>query len=230
MASDNVGTMSPFLIEILETQGGSQVLQCYQCGTCSGSCPVIDEMDYGPRRLMHLIQAGDEATVLSSKDMWRCVSCYSCANRCPRGIEITDLMADLRRLSLEKGYAHDNEAEFGLAFAETVQMHGRMFEPELLTRYYLRVLDLFSLAGLAPMGIKMLMRGKLPFLPDHVAHPEELKEIGVVDSIRLHFATGLAGRHHGAPRKLSGRVAGGLVAVSLAALLTGLRLGKGKAR
>lgn len=224
MAADYDGSISPFLREILETQGGSQVLQCYQCGTCSGSCPVIDEMEYGPRRMMHLIQAGDEATVLSSKDMWRCVSCYSCSNRCPRGIEITDLMADLRRLALEKGYARDKEAEFGLAFAETVQMHGRMFEPELLTRYYLRVLDLFSLVGMVPLGIKMLLRGKLPFRPDEVAHREEIQEMGVVDSTRLHVATGLRMRRNGqAPKRLSG-----VLMALLTGLLVGIRFGKGK--
>jgi heterodisulfide reductase subunit C2 len=230
MADDTYGSMSPFLIEILQTQGGSQVLQCYQCGTCSGSCPVIDEMEYGPRRLMHLIQTGDEAAVLSSKDMWRCVSCYSCANRCPRGIEITDLMADLRRLSLEKGYARDKEAEFGLAFAETVQMHGRMFEPELLTRYYLRVLDFFSLVGMVPLGLKMLLKGKLPFMPERVAHPEEITEIGVVDSTRLRVATGVTMPGGAKARKLGAGVVGSLLTVLLAGLLMGIRLGKGKAQ
>jgi heterodisulfide reductase subunit C len=229
MAGDSHGTMSPFLIEILETQGGSQVLQCYQCGTCSGSCPVIDEMEYGPRRIMHLIQAGEEAAVLSSKDMWRCVSCYSCANRCPRGIEITDLMADLRRLALDKGYAQDKEVEFGLAFAETVQTHGRMFEPELLTRYYLRVLDFFSLLGMVPLGIKMLVRGKLPFMPDRVANPGEIKDMGVVDSTRLNVATGVKMRDPGA-RKLARGISGGLLIALMVGLLTGIGIRKGKAQ
>jgi heterodisulfide reductase subunit C len=230
MANTMHGTMSPFLVEVLETHGGSQVLQCYQCGTCSGSCPVIDEMEYGPRRIMHLIQAGEEATVLSSKDMWRCVSCYSCASRCPRGIEITDLMADLRRLALEKGYAQDKEAEFGLAFAETVQVHGRMFEPELLTRYYLRVLDFVSLLGMVPLGLKMLVKGKLPFVPERVANPDEIKEIGVVGSTRLQVATGVSLRHDKATQRVVGGVIGGLIMALLAGLLMGLGLGKGRAR
>ncbi len=69
MANDGAAdTMNPFLAEVLNTQGGKLVLQCYQCGTCSGSCPVIDEMEYGPRRILYLIQSGKEAEVLSSKD------------------------------------------------------------------------------------------------------------------------------------------------------------------
>lgn len=177
---------------VLETQGGTLALQCYQCGTCSGSCPVIDEMEYGPRRIINMIQAGMEEEVLSSKDMWRCVSCYSCASRCPRGIEITDLMADLRRLAIEKGYVHDKEAQFGQAFAETVQAHGRLYEPELLARYYARVLDLPNLIGMVPIGIKMLLKGKLPFLPDNLKDPDALKKVNVTDSTTPKIATVLS--------------------------------------
>ncbi len=174
--------MNPFLLEVLATPGGQNVLQCYQCGTCAGSCPVLEEMEYGPRRIMYMIQAGMEREVLSSPDMWRCVSCYSCAHRCPRGIEITDLMADLRRLGIQKGYTEDKEAQFGQAFAETVENHGRMFEPELLGRYYLRVLDIVSLLGMVPLGLQMLVKGKLPFWPERIKNPEEMRKIGLVTS------------------------------------------------
>lgn len=227
MAAGNHTDEKTFLQEVVETQGGQLVLQCYQCGTCSGSCPVIDEMDYGPRRIVYLIQQNQEAAVLSSPDMWRCVSCYSCANRCPRDIQITDLMADLRRLSLAKGYAHDKEAEFGQAFAETVQMHGRMFEPELIGRYYARVLDVVSLAGMLPLGIKMLLRGKLPFLPERLEDPKEIELMGVTDSVMPKIATGLRFSDNSGGKR---RPRGALWS-SVAALFAGIavKLGKGKA-
>ena len=225
MAGDN--TMNPFLQEVLATDGGRLTLQCYQCGTCSGSCPVIDEMTYGPRRIMHLIQAGEEEMVLSSPDIWRCVSCYSCANRCPRGIDITDLMADLRRLALAKGYAQDKEAEFGQAFAETVQTHGRMYEPELMTRYYLRVLDVVSLLGMVPMGLKMILKGKLPLLPERVTDPDEIADLGVTRSTKLRVATGVSLPGNSGTKKAIGGVIGGVLVTLIAGLLAGW--GKGKA-
>ncbi len=223
MATHN-DTMNAFLREVLATDGGGLVLQCYQCGTCSGSCPVIDEMVFGPRRIMHLIQAGEEADVLSSPDIWRCVSCYSCANRCPRGIEITELMADLRRMALDKGYAQDKEAEFGQAFAETVQTHGRMYEPELMTRYYLRVLDIGSLLGMVPMGLKMILKGKLPFLPERVADPDEIADLGVAESTKLRVATGVSGPGSKGTKKAIGGAIGG----ALLALIAGLLVGWGR--
>jgi heterodisulfide reductase subunit C len=230
--SVNDAPVSTFLEEVLQTEGGSLVLQCYQCGTCSGSCPVIDEMEYGPRRIVYMIQAGLEEEVLTSRDMWRCVSCYSCANRCPRGIEITDLMADLRRLAVGKGYAHDKEAEFGQAFMQTVQVHGRLFEPELLVRYYARVLDLAGLLKMVPLGIRMLFKGKLPFLPERVSDPQEIAAMNVVDSTRLKIASGI--RFSGDVAK-GRRSAGtlmfsalGLAAGALLTLLAGLVVRGGK--
>jgi len=174
--------MPPFLVEVMETRGGANVLECYQCGTCSGSCPVLEEMTHGPRRILYMIQNGMEEEVLSSPDIWRCVSCYSCMNRCPRDIEITDLMADLRRLAVQKGYVEDKEAVFGRAFAETVAENGRLFEPELLTRYYLRSWDVVSLLGMVPLGIKMLLKGKIPFVPERIKDPQDLDKVGVVSS------------------------------------------------
>ncbi|HES76288.1 MAG TPA: hypothetical protein ENO09_04675 [bacterium] len=101
-------------------------------------------------------------------------------NRCPRDIEITDLMADLRRLAVQKGYVEDKEAVFGRAFAETVAENGRLFEPELLTRYYLRSWDVASLLGMVPLGIKMLLKGKIPFVPERIKDPQALDKVGVV--------------------------------------------------
>ncbi|HSJ55522.1 MAG TPA: 4Fe-4S dicluster domain-containing protein, partial [Anaerolineae bacterium] len=53
---------------------------CYQCGTCSGACPVTAAggMKDTPRAIMRMIQAGLEAEVLSSETIWTCASCYHC--------------------------------------------------------------------------------------------------------------------------------------------------------
>jgi heterodisulfide reductase subunit C len=166
-----------FLAQVLATRGGERVLECYQCGTCSGSCPVLTEMKYGPRQIMHMIRLGLEDEVLSGPDMWYCVSCYSCTSRCPRGIEITDVMAALRSLALQKGFTQDKEARFSRAFTETVWQHGRMFEPELLARYYAHVLDLPGLLRQIPLGLKMLYKGKLPLLPEHVKNTQTWRKI-----------------------------------------------------
>ncbi|MBW2220604.1 MAG: 4Fe-4S dicluster domain-containing protein, partial [Deltaproteobacteria bacterium] len=65
------------------TDHGKDILKCIQCGTCSGSCPFTDQMDYAPRGLFALIRDGEMDEVLKSNTMWFCSSCYQCVERCP---------------------------------------------------------------------------------------------------------------------------------------------------
>jgi len=98
-------------------------------------------------------------------------------------------------MAIQKGYTQDKEAQFGQAFAETVQSHGRMFEPELLTRYYLRVLDVASLLKMVPLGVRMLMKRKLPFLPERIRNPKEMENFRISASSGPKVASGVHGLH-----------------------------------
>ena len=68
-------------------------------------------MDYTPRAIMRMIQSGMEEQVLASETVWTCSACYSCAVRCPRDIDITDIMIRLRNLALIR----DQAAKTGVA-------------------------------------------------------------------------------------------------------------------
>ncbi|MGD8228856.1 MAG: 4Fe-4S dicluster domain-containing protein, partial [Desulfobacteraceae bacterium] len=42
----------------LEKLSGQKVHQCFQCGTCGGSCPMGEHMDALPRKIIHMAQLG----------------------------------------------------------------------------------------------------------------------------------------------------------------------------
>ena len=86
-------------------RGGERIVACYQCGTCSGSCPTAPAMDYNPRRILHMLRLGLGERVLNNPSIWLCTSCYSCTTRCPREIKISDAMLGLRSLVVERGLA-----------------------------------------------------------------------------------------------------------------------------
>jgi len=155
-----------------------QVAQCYQCGTCSGACPVVAAggMDYTPRALMRMIQTGLEDEVLSSQTIWTCASCFHCVVRCPRDIEITDVMTQLRNVALKKGYKARKGKVYNEGFMGIVRSYGRMWEPRLVVQYNLLTNPL-NFVGLAPVGIKMLLKRKLRFLPDHPQGRPEIRGI-----------------------------------------------------
>ncbi len=173
---------SPELAKIVEL-----VSVCYQCGTCTASCPVVPAggMDYTPRIIMRMLQAGMEDQVLASETIWTCATCYSCAVRCPRDIDITDVMFRLRNLALIRGYpARSGVARRGRIyntdFMKIVRRLGRMYELELVLRYHLKA-DLLGLIGMVPAGVKMLLRHKLRFLPESVVDRAQVR--GIFDRV-----------------------------------------------
>jgi heterodisulfide reductase subunit D len=91
------------LSAVMGLRGGERVITCYQCATCSGSCPTAPAMDYTPRQILHMLRLGLGTRVLQSRAIWLCTSCYSCTTRCPREIMITDTMISLRRLAVSRG-------------------------------------------------------------------------------------------------------------------------------
>ena len=44
----------------------------------------------------------DRREVLNSKTIWLCSSCFTCAERCPRDINITKIMEALRQIILRR--------------------------------------------------------------------------------------------------------------------------------
>ena len=87
--------------QVSERPGCEGLYSCLQCGACSGTCPLSIYMDFGPRRVVALVREGFRQDALSSKTIWLCASCYSCAVHCPRQIHITDLMYSLKREAMQ---------------------------------------------------------------------------------------------------------------------------------
>lgn len=92
-----------FVDEINEDRGDEKILECIQCGMCSGSCPVRFAMDYSPMQMIRLAQLGMKETIFSANTIWICATCYTCTDRCPRGIDIGDMMTTLRNFAIRNG-------------------------------------------------------------------------------------------------------------------------------
>ncbi|MFX0197444.1 MAG: 4Fe-4S dicluster domain-containing protein [Candidatus Hodarchaeota archaeon] len=87
---------------------GENVLSCYQCGLCSGFCPLRFAMDLSPTQVIRLVQLGSVEKILSSNTYWICSTCFACYTGCPRGINITKIMEALRQIKLREGGDHIN--------------------------------------------------------------------------------------------------------------------------
>ena len=152
-----------FLREVDRVPGGERLHRCIQCGTCSGSCPVSYAMDHSPREMLALFRAGAIETLLRSRSIWLCASCYQCTVRCPAGIQITDLLYALKRTAMEKGILPKRYPVYVLSeiFTSMVRRYGRNHEAALLVRYYLRTRPGRLLAGIGE-GFALWRHGRLP--------------------------------------------------------------------
>ena len=97
--------------ELLKEQvlriSGVNPRKCMRCGKCSGTCPAYDEMEYHPHQFVYLVETGDIETLMQSKSIYKCLSCFACVDRCPRGVEPAKLVEAIRLSVIrEKGANH----------------------------------------------------------------------------------------------------------------------------
>ena len=75
---------------------GSNVSKCMKCGKCSGTCPAYDEMEYHPHQFVYMVETGDIEPLMNSKSLYKCLTCFACVDRCPRGVEPAKLVEAVR--------------------------------------------------------------------------------------------------------------------------------------
>ena len=77
-------------------QSGVNVRKCMRCGKCSGTCPAYDEMEYHPHQFVYMVETGDIEPLLNSESLYKCLSCFACVDRCPRGVEPAKIVEAVR--------------------------------------------------------------------------------------------------------------------------------------
>jgi heterodisulfide reductase subunit C len=87
----------------IEGLSGENIDLCMQCGGCSSGCPLTEEMDLLPSTVIRYAQLGMDE-VLDSKTPWVCITCFNCEVRCPRGIDVANVMEALRQATLRVKY------------------------------------------------------------------------------------------------------------------------------
>lgn len=81
--------------EILR-RSGVNPKKCMKCGKCSATCPAYGEMEYHPHQFVTMIDNGDIEPLLNSESIYKCLSCFACIERCPRGVEPAKLVEAVR--------------------------------------------------------------------------------------------------------------------------------------
>ncbi|CAL9443884.1 MULTISPECIES: succinate dehydrogenase iron-sulfur subunit [unclassified Streptomyces] len=90
--------------------------KCILCAACTTSCPVFwnDGQYFGPAAIVNahrfIFDSRDEAgeqrlEILNDRDgVWRCRTTFNCTDACPRGIEVTKAIAEVKRALITRRY------------------------------------------------------------------------------------------------------------------------------
>ena len=142
----------------------NMVSACIQCGTCTGSCPNAFAMDLTPRQLWYNVLMGEKETIFHSKTFSLCSVCYYCTLRCPRGLPLTETMSALKQIAAKENLApYKKSIRFYKSFMESVRRHGRVREMEFMTLYFLSMKNPLMPLQFAPLGMKLMSKGKVSF-------------------------------------------------------------------
>lgn len=101
-----------FAQEVASGPGGETLPLCYQCGTCTGCCPVgaVDE-GFSPALIIQWIRLGLRERVLGSPKIWLCLQCHRCSFSCPQGVRFADINGTLRHMAVRDGFVEASTAE-----------------------------------------------------------------------------------------------------------------------
>lgn len=159
---------SPEIRRALESVA-ERVKSCIQCGTCSASCPNAAFMDLTPRQMWRMVILGRSRRLFASQSFAMCSSCYWCTLRCPRGLELTCAMAELKQIGARLRLKTSKSADlFYRLFLDNVRRYGRVKETELMGRYFWGLKNPVVPIAYAPMGMALIRRGKIrPELPGY---------------------------------------------------------------
>lgn len=91
-----------YLKEEIVRISGANPQKCMRCGKCSATCPAYDEMEYHPHQFVNMVENGDIEPLLHSESLYKCLSCFACIDRCPRGVEPAKIVEAVRLLAIRQ--------------------------------------------------------------------------------------------------------------------------------
>ena len=163
--TDPDGALAVALRTILQA---ANVDGCIQCGRCTATCPASLPAPLRAREVVRAVQDGD-ADVVDRDDIWHCTTCFSCQERCPKGVRITQAVLWLRAEAVRRGRypaphvtALEEIGRTGNTFPledDVRKVRGQLSLPldppdcahdEVELAVYRRLLEVVNLAELAP--------------------------------------------------------------------------------
>ena len=64
-----------------------------------------------PHQFVYMVETGDIEPLLNSESLYKCLSCFACVERCPRGVEPAKLVEAIRLIKIRQKDANRMTAD-----------------------------------------------------------------------------------------------------------------------
>ena len=128
-------------MEELKRYGDFEVLACYSCGHCAGTCPLVQWGESFPRRLIRYAQLGLREKLGAAKAVWSCYYCGECSKTCPRQATPGEFMDAARR--------------YFITYWDLTTLSRRLYTSPAFTAVFLGILAVFFSALFLATGGRM---------------------------------------------------------------------------
>ena len=82
----------------------TRAYSCLDCGKCTVACPISrHDPGYSPRMLVRNALGQHGAEPSNDGQLWSCITCAMCQERCQSGVEYTELIRSLRAKAFARG-------------------------------------------------------------------------------------------------------------------------------
>ncbi|MFW6144415.1 MAG: 4Fe-4S dicluster domain-containing protein [Candidatus Natronoplasma sp.] len=76
---------------------------CYQCGKCTSGCEAFILLELEPHSIMGKSRAGFIDELVNSDEIWTCMQCFKCQERCPQDLSPVRMIFALKNLAVASG-------------------------------------------------------------------------------------------------------------------------------
>ena len=85
------------MVEINQIITDTGAYSCLDCGKCTVVCPISRyDPEYSPRKVVYDALYGQEDDLISNNQLWSCITCSMCEERCQSGVQYIELIKALR--------------------------------------------------------------------------------------------------------------------------------------
>jgi Fe-S oxidoreductase len=116
---------------------GDQILKCSSCGFCQAVCPVYD-LTLRPALnargkmliLKEIIEGSSALDQEFIETLFQCTTCARCAKNCPSGLEVTEIIKQVRKDMVRSGIGHPAFQSLNEMLHKNTNIYGETEQPD----------------------------------------------------------------------------------------------------